>query len=71
MPIITINDQSFEAEHAKRLVLAIEDAGINILHRCGGYAKCTTCRVVFEADDADPSRVSYSGVRMGRGRLAA
>jgi ferredoxin len=37
--------QTFEAPTGKRLVLAIEDAGIDILHRCGGNAKCTTCRV--------------------------
>ena len=34
----------FEADQGKRLVLAIEDAGIDILHRCGGRARCTTCR---------------------------
>lgn len=37
--------QSFEAPQGKKLVLAIEDAGIDILHRCGGNARCTTCRV--------------------------
>jgi ferredoxin len=35
----------FEAPTGKKLVLAIEDAGIDILHRCGGNARCTTCRV--------------------------
>src|SRR5436189_3883231 len=34
-----------EAPEGKKLVLAIEDAGIDILHRCGGNARCTTCRV--------------------------
>lgn len=38
---------SFEAPDGKRLVLAIEDAGVPILHRCGGKARCTTCRVTF------------------------
>ena len=37
--------QIFEAPAGKKLVLAIEDAGIDILHRCGGNARCTTCRV--------------------------
>jgi len=37
--------KSFEAEQGKKLVLSIEDAGIDILHRCGGNARCTTCRV--------------------------
>ena len=32
----------------KRLVLAIEqDAKVDILHACGGNARCTTCRVEF------------------------
>jgi len=44
--------KSFEAEAGKKLVLAIEDAGIDILHRCGGNARCTTCRV--EVHEGDP-----------------
>jgi ferredoxin len=28
-------------------VIAIESNGVDILHRCGGYARCTTCRVQF------------------------
>jgi ferredoxin len=43
--------QTFEAEGGRKLVLAIEDAGIDILHRCGGNAKCTTCRVEVLAGD--------------------
>src|ERR1043165_6979211 len=33
------------APQGKKLVLALEDAGIDILRRCGGNARCTTCRV--------------------------
>lgn len=48
MPTITVEgEKSFEATPGKKLVLAIEDAGIDILHRCGGFARCTTCRVHF------------------------
>jgi len=36
---------SFEVEAGKKLVLAIEDSGVDILHCCGGFARCTTCRV--------------------------
>jgi ferredoxin len=40
-----------DAPAGKKLVLAIEDAGVDILHRCGGNARCTTCRVeVLEGD---------------------
>jgi ferredoxin len=39
---------TFDVPDGKRLVLAIEqDAGVDILHACGGNARCTTCRVVF------------------------
>lgn len=40
-----------EAEKGRKLVLAIEDSGIDILHRCGGNARCTTCRVEILAGD--------------------
>src|SRR5258708_512091 len=52
MPIVTVQgEKSFEVEEGKKLVLAIEDAGIDILHRCGGNARCTTCRIeVFEGE---------------------
>jgi ferredoxin len=38
----------------KRLVLAIEDSGVDILHRCGGNARCTTCRVEVLNGDPGP-----------------
>lgn len=33
------------APDGQRLVLAIMSSGVDILHRCGGNARCTTCRV--------------------------
>ena len=57
MPIITLNDgTNIEAEANKRLVLAIEDSGIDILHQCGGNARCTTCRVHFV--EGEPQRMT-------------
>ena len=39
---------TFEVPNDKRLVKAIEeDAKVDILHACGGNARCTTCRVEF------------------------
>jgi ferredoxin len=38
----------------RRLVLAIEESGVDILHRCGGNARCTTCRVEIIDGDAGP-----------------
>ncbi len=43
--------QTIEAPAGKKLVLVLEDAGIDILHRCGGNARCTTCRVEVLAGD--------------------
>ena len=46
--------KTFEATEGRRLVLEIEDNGIDILHRCGGFARCTTCRIeVLEGDAGD------------------
>lgn len=43
--------QTIDAPQGKKLVLVLEDAGIDILHRCGGNARCTTCRVEILAGD--------------------
>lgn len=43
---------AFNCENGRKLVLCIEDNGIDILHRCGGNARCTTCRVEVLAGDA-------------------
>lgn len=50
MPIVTIEYEGgkrTEVPEGTRLVHAVERAGVDIGHRCGGYAKCTTCRVEF------------------------
>jgi ferredoxin len=45
---------SVEADRNRKLVLALEDSGIDILHRCGGNARCTTCRVEILEGDPGP-----------------
>jgi len=54
MPNVVIEGEAhpIAVEPGRRLVLAIEDAGIDILHRCGGNARCTTCRVEILDGDA-------------------
>ena len=48
MPKLTIDGRGeFEVPQGTRLVNALEDHGGEPLHRCGGYARCTTCRVEF------------------------
>src|ERR1700704_4669304 len=56
--------QVIEAPTGKKLVLVLEDAGIDILHRCGGNARCTTCRV--EVLEGDPGEMA----ELERNRLA-
>ncbi len=56
--------QTIDAPQEKKLVLVLEDAGIDILHRCGGNARCTTCRVEILAGDPGEMR------ELERNRLA-
>lgn len=53
MPILTIDDVSETFPEGTRLVLAIERMGVDIGHRCGGKARCTTCRVRFESGEPE------------------
>jgi ferredoxin len=58
MPKLTVEGfTTVDVEPGKRLVLAIEqDAGVDVLHACGGNARCTTCRVEFIA--GEPERMT-------------
>lgn len=48
-----VGNTTVEVAEGTRLVIAIESAGVDIGHRCGGFAGCTTCRVEFEAGEPD------------------
>lgn len=54
MPKLTVEGfGTVEVPAGKRLVLALEeDAGVDVLHACGGNARCTTCRVEFIEGEA-------------------
>jgi ferredoxin len=58
MPKLTVEGfPAVDVETGKRLVLAIEqNAGVDVLHACGGNARCTTCRVVFL--EGEPGRMT-------------
>lgn len=59
MAKLTIQDQgTFEVADGKRLILAIKENGVDILHRCGGNAKCTTCRV--EISEGEPKQMTVA-----------
>ncbi len=59
MPKITADTAggivAFEAQAGRKLVLCLEDNGVDIMHRCGGNARCTTCRV--EVTSGDPGEI--------------
>ena len=57
MPVVNVEAVGpIEIAEGRRLVLGIEDAGIDILHRCGGNARCATCRV--EVLEGEPTPVT-------------
>ncbi|HVL67756.1 MAG TPA: 2Fe-2S iron-sulfur cluster-binding protein [Vicinamibacterales bacterium] len=59
---------TFEIEEGKRLVLAIEqDAQVDVLHACGGNARCTTCRVEFIEGEPERMTVAEKNVLTARG----
>ncbi|MFQ3588603.1 MAG: 2Fe-2S iron-sulfur cluster-binding protein [Fimbriimonadaceae bacterium] len=72
---VTVNGfKSFDVEEGTKLAYAIEKAGYDISHRCGGNARCTTCRVTFatpepEMGDDERNCLEEDGV-LGQFRLA-
>ena len=58
-----------DVPQGKRLVLAIEqDAKVDVLHACGGNARCTTCRVEFI--DGEPAQMTEAEVDEAPGTWA-
>ena len=60
MPRLTVEGfEPVDVADGKRLVLAIEqDAKVDVLHACGGNARCTTCRVEFVS--GEPTRMTMA-----------
>src|ERR687895_592174 len=69
MPTLTVEGfGTVDVENGKRLVLAIEqDARVDVLHACGGNARCTTCRVEFIAGEPEKMTVAERSVLAARG----
>ncbi len=70
MPKLTVEGfNTVDVETGMRLVLAIEQkAGVDILHACGGNARCTTCRIEFVSGEpaqmtrAEKTRLEEKGL---------
>lgn len=61
---------AFEVPGDKRLVNAlIEDAKADQLHACGGFARCTTCRVQFVAGEPEKMTEAEKQVLTARGLI--
>jgi ferredoxin len=73
MPKLTVEGfGTVDVEDGKRLVLAIEqDAKVDVLHACGGNARCTTCRVEFLEGEPDRMTVAEKTVLTSRGVTGA
>lgn len=66
---------TFDVKDGLRLAQAIESCGVDIGHRCGGNARCTTCRVQFsDGEPATYTRAEYHKLKernlLGEARLS-
>jgi ferredoxin len=69
MPNLTVEGVgTFQVPQGKRLVNALEDeAHVDQLHACGGNARCTTCRVMFDAGEPEKMTAAEKAVLSARG----
>ena len=69
MPKLTVDGYgTFDVPAGKRLVLAIEqDAKVDVMHACGGNARCTTCRVEFITGEPTKMTVAENTVLAAKG----
>ena len=59
---------TYDVPESKRLVLALEqDAAVDVLHACGGNARCTTCRVEFVDGEPDKMTAAEKSLLEARG----
>ena len=69
MPKLTVEGYApVEVAKGKRLVLAMEqDAAVDVLHACGGNARCTKCRVEFVIGEPEQITAAERDVLTTRG----
>jgi ferredoxin len=74
MPAITAETATgtvqIECDEGRKLVLCLEDNGVDILHRCGGNARCTTCRVEVLAGEVGEMQAAEQAILATKGDLA-
>jgi ferredoxin len=71
MPTLTAETATgtvtIEAKAGRKLVLELEDNGVDILHRCGGNARCTTCAIEVTAGTPSAKTEAEIGVLTAKG----
>lgn len=71
MPRLTVEGfGTFDVPQGMRLVNALETiAKVDQLHACGGFARCTTCRVQFISGEPERMTEAEKAVLADRGLL--
>ena len=66
--------ETFEVEEGTKLALALEQNGVDVSHRCGGQAKCTTCRVAISTEEPPMGQIEHDSLEedgvLGQFRLS-
>jgi ferredoxin len=65
---------TYQVEEGTKLALALEQNGVDVSHRCGGNARCTTCRIQIRGEqppmgEAEKQCLEEDGV-LGQFRLS-
>jgi ferredoxin len=71
MSKLTVEDAgTFGVPNDKRLVNALSDeAQIDQMHACGGFARCTTCRVEFIAGEPEKMTEAEKAILTAKGLI--
>ena len=69
MPTVRSHDTTHDVPAGTRLVHALEAMGTGVGHRCGGKARCTTCRVTFASGEPDAMTVAEADKLRDQGLL--
>lgn len=68
MPTVQVEGRNaIQAVEGTKLVLMLEDNGVDVLHRCGGNVKCTTCAVEVLSGNAGEMSEAEATVLRNKG----
>lgn len=72
---LTVDDfGTFPVQPGEKLVNALERHGVDVSHRCGGLARCTTCRVTIHGEEPPMNEIEHQSLEedgvLGQFRLS-